>query len=152
MRGCTLYRFYDVEGRLLYVGVTSVGPSRWSDHELHKVWWVRVVRTTVEHYPDRATALAAEQAAILAEQPIHNVVHVKPHHPVTRQHKRSHGSGGMTLKSDGRWHVSIWIDGVRRQHSIRGELAARLLLLAYEARTLPRVDRERATRVLEELQ
>ena len=151
MRGCSLYRFYDVEGRLLYVGVTSVGPSRWSDHELHKAWWVHVVRTTVEHFPDRAEALAAERAAIEAEQPIHNIALTRPSRAKPRLHKRSHGTGGMTLKGDGRWAVNIWIDGKRRQYAIRGELAARLLLTALEARSLPRADRERAIRVLEEM-
>lgn len=71
----TLYRFYDAHDRLLYVGISERGPERWKAHRKEKPWWTDVARTTTEHYGDRQAALDAERAAIIAEQPLHNVVH-----------------------------------------------------------------------------
>jgi hypothetical protein len=70
-----LYRFYDSTGRLLYVGITLDPGSRWKNHAKTKPWWTDVAQVTVELHPDRAAVLEAERAAIIAEQPVHNVVH-----------------------------------------------------------------------------
>ena len=146
----SLYRFYDAEDRLLYVGVTSVGPSRWSDHERNREWWAKVVRTVVEHFPDRATALDAEREAVVVEQPIYNTVHRVPPRPRAVAGKRKAGTGGINQMGDGRWRVHVREDGRHRQWSIRTEAAARLMLAAVEARYLPRADRERAIALLQE--
>lgn len=68
-----LYRFYDVDGALLYVGITVNLARRWEDHAAEKAWWPRVARKTVVLYGSRKDALAAEAGAIIAEVPIHNV-------------------------------------------------------------------------------
>lgn len=70
-----LYRFYDSENALLYIGITFDPGSRWRKHADDKPWWQRVARIEIETHPDRETVLAAERAAIDAEQPIFNVVH-----------------------------------------------------------------------------
>ncbi|MGW5711584.1 GIY-YIG nuclease family protein [Streptomyces olivaceus] len=68
----TLYRLFDGDDRLLYVG-TSVDPqNRWEQHAREKLWWSSVARATVDWYPDRTSAMAAEIAAIQAEEPLHN--------------------------------------------------------------------------------
>ncbi|MFI7890922.1 GIY-YIG nuclease family protein [Streptomyces sp. CACIS-1.16CA] len=68
----TLYRLFDADGRLLYVG-TSVHPQkRWEQHAATKPWWSAVHRATVEWLPGRDAALAAEREAIAAEAPLHN--------------------------------------------------------------------------------
>src|SRR5687767_14669939 len=71
----SLYRFYDAAGRLLYIGITVDVTIRWSSHTRGKPWWKDVVRATVEHHPNRAAVLAAEEAAIKAEKPLYNVTH-----------------------------------------------------------------------------
>ena len=71
----TLYRFYDADDVLLYVGISERGPERWKAHRKGKPWWTDVARTTTEHYDTRQQALDAERAAIIAEKPLHNVVH-----------------------------------------------------------------------------
>jgi predicted GIY-YIG superfamily endonuclease len=71
----TLYRFHDTDGELLYVGITERGPERWKAHRKDKSWWTDVTSITTEHYDTRTEALDAERAAIIAEQPKHNVVH-----------------------------------------------------------------------------
>jgi predicted DNA-binding transcriptional regulator AlpA len=48
----TLYRFFDAEGQLLYVGITRRGANRWRNHEQVKAWWGQVSSSTVEHVAD----------------------------------------------------------------------------------------------------
>lgn len=74
-RRTTLYRFYDVADRLLYVGITGRHVVRWVQHSGDKQWWPEVSRVSVEHHPDRQSALDAERAAIQSESPAYNVVH-----------------------------------------------------------------------------
>ena len=70
-----LYRFYSAENELLYVGITVNAPARFAQHRAEKPWWLSVARIELEQHPDRDTVLAAERAAIIAERPLHNVVH-----------------------------------------------------------------------------
>lgn len=69
-----LYRFYDAADRLLYVGITSDPADRWARHAAEKPWWPEVARHAVEWLSSRDAALAAEAAAIVAEEPLHNVM------------------------------------------------------------------------------
>lgn len=70
-----LYRFYDVTGSLLYVGITVSLWNRLPNHQATKAWYGDIVTIKVEHFPDRDTARAAETEAIRAERPRHNVHH-----------------------------------------------------------------------------
>lgn len=68
----TLYRYYDREGRLLYVGITGSGSSRMAAHASTSRWW-RYVRTArFEHFRTREAALLAETMAIQTERPKFN--------------------------------------------------------------------------------
>lgn len=79
----SLYRYYDENGVLLYVGITGRGLSRNVEHNKSKPWWSNVRRQEVDHYPDRARALAAERAAIRQYRPPYNIQH-NPGHAVIR--------------------------------------------------------------------
>jgi predicted GIY-YIG superfamily endonuclease len=68
-----LYRFFDADGALLYVGITADVGQRWAAHERDKPWWPDVVTKTIEWHATRPAALAAELAAIKAEAPRYNV-------------------------------------------------------------------------------
>lgn len=70
-----LYRFYDAEGVLLYVGITMNPAQRWKDHSKEKPWWVDVAHITLEDHSDREAVELAERAAIRRERPRYNVVH-----------------------------------------------------------------------------
>jgi len=74
-RETDLYRFYDAGGRLLYVGISLSALKRAAEHRGDKDWWSDVARMDVTHYPTRTEAAAAERSAIIAEGPLHNVVH-----------------------------------------------------------------------------
>lgn len=72
-----LYRLYDTDDRLLYVGITNDPKKRWTHHASMKPWWPDVARHAVEWYDSRPEAEVAEFAAIRSEAPIHNGQHAR---------------------------------------------------------------------------
>lgn len=72
-RPTSVYRFWDANNRLLYVGITHRGWRRFDEHASAKAWWHLVDRVTVDHHPSRESARAAELAAIQGEHPQFNV-------------------------------------------------------------------------------
>lgn len=73
-----LYRFYDADDELLYVGISLNLPGRLHQHQKSKTWWKDVAHVAVEHFDSREEALAAEEEAIKTERPLMNVVHNTP--------------------------------------------------------------------------
>jgi predicted GIY-YIG superfamily endonuclease len=69
----TLYRCFDADGQLLYLGIARHGLSRLHQHEKDKGWWRRVATISIEHHASRTEALAAESRAIAEQHPLHNV-------------------------------------------------------------------------------
>lgn len=67
-----LYRLYDSNDALLYLGISYNPEVRWEQHQNEKHWAHLVVRTTVEWYPTRRAALAAEARATAVEKPLHD--------------------------------------------------------------------------------
>lgn len=67
-----VYRFYDIDENLLYIGSTDYPPTRWSRHRTTQPWWPEVVAYSLEWWPDRAHAFAQEYKAIHAEAPRYN--------------------------------------------------------------------------------
>ncbi|MGX1220369.1 GntR family transcriptional regulator [Streptomyces ambofaciens] len=70
-----LYRLYDADDQLLYVGISSDPPSRMQQHASDKLWWPEVAHHTITWLTSRSEALAAERAAINSEHPCYNHVH-----------------------------------------------------------------------------
>ena len=73
-RPTAVYRLYDSEDRLLYVGVAWDLEIRWTKHRLSKEWWPQVANRHVVWHANRFLALAEEDAAIELEGPLYNVV------------------------------------------------------------------------------
>jgi excinuclease UvrABC nuclease subunit len=69
-----VYRHFDATGRLLYVGSTGDPEARWKQHQRQSGWVMAglVDSITVEWWPSRAEARAAERVAIRAENPVYN--------------------------------------------------------------------------------
>jgi len=89
-----LYRFYDATERLLYVGISLSAAGRAADHRGEKGWWRDVARMEVEHLDvARDEALRIERKTILAERPLHNVVHNVTPAPASV----GHGSSPLTV-------------------------------------------------------
>lgn len=72
-RQAAVYRLYDADGTLLYVG-SSYDPDRRCRNHYGKPWWAHVARRVDQWHPSKETALAEESAAIAAESPAHNEV------------------------------------------------------------------------------
>lgn len=72
-----LYRFYDANDVLLYVGISLNAAQRASQHKQEKAWWGDVDRMVVDHLGviTRAEAERTERDVIAAERPIHNITH-----------------------------------------------------------------------------
>jgi hypothetical protein len=43
----SVYRYFDLEGRIIYVGVTSRGPQRQAQHAVTADWWPHVSTRTL---------------------------------------------------------------------------------------------------------
>lgn len=69
-----LYRAFDADGQLLYVGIAKDLEVRLKDHSRYSVAWIgQVASLTAEKYPSRRAAHAAESRAIRTEGPIYNI-------------------------------------------------------------------------------
>jgi hypothetical protein len=73
-----LYRAFDGDGRLLYVGISLNALNRLSEHKRSSGWFGHVARVEVEHMPSREFAASAEIHAIRTERPLWNVTHNSP--------------------------------------------------------------------------
>lgn len=70
-RQAAVYRLYDADGGLLYIGSSCNPVRRYRDH-YSKPWWPLVARRVEEWHPTQTDAYAAEMKAIAAEGPAHN--------------------------------------------------------------------------------
>lgn len=75
---CALYRHYDADGALLYVGITKWPSQRDVGHTYDSVWVEFADRVVAQWLSGREEATAAERAAIAAERPVFNKKHAAP--------------------------------------------------------------------------
>jgi biotin operon repressor len=70
-----LYRYWDDKDNLLYIGISGALANRENSHIKSSSWMQFVARSTVERFPSRAEAKAAEESAIKSEHPLFNSKH-----------------------------------------------------------------------------
>src|SRR5262245_10475865 len=68
----TVYRVYDADEQLLYVGCTTSFAERRKAHQSTSAWFADAHSWDLHHYDDHDEARAAERAAIQTENPLHN--------------------------------------------------------------------------------
>ena len=73
-----LYRCFDKDGNLLYVGISFSAMVRSEQHKESADWFSSLRTMTVEKHESRKLALQAEYDAIAMENPKHNKQHNKP--------------------------------------------------------------------------
>lgn len=69
----TVYRFYDAEWRMIYVGISANAPIRFEQHRTVKTWWREVAFIRCDHFLTRNEALRAETDWIRQERPRYNL-------------------------------------------------------------------------------
>lgn len=74
----SLYRHFDRDGRLLYVGISKNAVARLNGHKGKASWYADIRNVTIANYPSRDAALRAEARAIRTESPAHNVQRPAP--------------------------------------------------------------------------
>jgi excinuclease UvrABC nuclease subunit len=70
-----LYRAFDDDGNLLYVGISSQVFARFDQHAHTSEWMYECCYVEIEHFRTRNEALAAEKYIIQTESPKFNQVH-----------------------------------------------------------------------------
>lgn len=73
LSGIGVYRFYDSEGCLIYIGSTGDLVTRLAAHRRNATWRHRIADVKVTKYDTRYAALKAEYRAIREERPERNV-------------------------------------------------------------------------------
>lgn len=67
-----VYRHFDKDGNLLYVGMSMNPFKRLGGHRFESIWFDRIVKITIERYPTKWDAITAERRAIRNENPQFN--------------------------------------------------------------------------------
>tara|TARA_R110000803_G_C11830615_1_gene303225 strand:+ start:272 stop:619 length:348 start_codon:yes stop_codon:yes gene_type:complete len=71
----TLYRAYDSDGFLLYIGQSISALARTGHHAKHASWFRYCYSLTFQRYADKEVLVIAEKTAIEKEKPVFNVTH-----------------------------------------------------------------------------
>lgn len=75
---CALYRHFDAEGLLLYVGISLRPFTRTKEHTVLSRWADQIANVRIEYFPTRKEAMEAEARAVREENPAHNIRLRKP--------------------------------------------------------------------------
>ena len=67
-----IYRHFDSEGNLLYIGVSLSALNRLQTHRDKADWRHDITKVVIKKFPDRESALKAEKLAIQKEHPRFN--------------------------------------------------------------------------------
>lgn len=114
-----LYRHFDADGVLLYVGISSDAVKRYSAHS-DKPWRKDVVKMTIERHSSREQLRHAERIAVFWEKPKHNKqtprVHKERNLHIQRaikycgsQAKLAQHMGGRTRQG----HIHQWLNCIK---------------------------------------
>ena len=71
----SLYRHYDSNDNLLYIGVSLNALNRLSQHKRTGAWFNDISRVSIDKYETRQLVLDAEREAIVNESPKYNKQH-----------------------------------------------------------------------------
>lgn len=114
-----LYRIYDSDDHLLYVGATTNPGSRFRFHAGSQPWWVIAAKVALEHFRDIESLAGAELVAIQTENPRFNRMHTD--RPTSSARSRN-GETRVFQRRDGMWTGNVELppgpDGKRRQRRV----------------------------------
>jgi len=116
-----LYRLYDADGELLYIGTSCDPRARMVNHRT-RAWWPLVSERRDEWHQDRDSARAAERAAIQAERPRYNVADTPLVHAICNAPRRA----PMTAAEEVQWLAADTAAGrvrLRELSAARGRMS-----------------------------
>jgi hypothetical protein len=106
----SLYRYYDADGILIYVGITKRGLARNLEHASRREWWPYVSTQEVEHFAAYGEARDRERELIKERRPPFNIQHNPSCQEMRREYlsavARSGIPGKTTLRQVYEAHVS----------------------------------------------
>ena len=70
-----LYRYYDIDKNLLYIGISVNAFIRFSQHKSNQLWASEIAIIEIEKYETRGKVLKAEKEAIKKEKPKYNITY-----------------------------------------------------------------------------
>lgn len=123
-----LYRHFDADGLLLYVGITNNPTRRLAEHKCRAIWRNEIDRVDVKWIGDRADALEAEAKAIREERPIFNGGASKDYTPTGDALRDWMGSVGMTQTE---LAAAYGVTGATLSQMISGKRRATLRFAAF---------------------
>lgn len=102
-RPAAVYRLWDAQGNLLYVGSAYDPEGRCQQHR-EKPWWPEVTRRTEEWHTNRTVAYVHEYAVIAAEGPRYNQLGTAAYEPAVtdarlRQAEAARGRGAAQARA-----------------------------------------------------
>lgn len=129
---CELYRHFDKDGVLVYVGISNSALKRMSGHRSQSKWFDMVVKIEIERFPTRDAALAAEETAIQNEKPLLNLRYGRRYGILSRnpEKQRRHEADLAEAVSKGikvnkgrgiRWQIDMAEKGVKYPYGIDEE-------------------------------
>lgn len=125
MRQRILYRFFDDDNELLYVGTSTNFGRRLSDHLRHREWAPDIANIEIEHCLTIDEMLDRERIAIQTEHPKYNVVYGgRPRYRPKKTLQAPAAVAAATTQTDKR---QLFIDALleREKASRPNELALR---------------------------
>lgn len=121
-----LYRHFDADGKLLYVGVSLSAIRRLNDHkESH--WFDDIARVHIEKFPDRQSVLEAERLAIHKENPLYNLKRPTPEEVKNRNIKQAENSRTDLVNRLVQFNLMYTVQQAAEQICISVSLVKRLM-------------------------
>lgn len=113
----SVYKYFDRNNILIYVGITAARVTRQQQHNASKAWWPFVSHQEVEHFQSRDEARERERALIVKHRPPFNTQHNSHHNDIREAYVSLAMSGQLNIKhaakilkrfaADGRRHVEL---------------------------------------------
>ena len=107
-----VYRLYDEQDELLYIGLTGDVRTRLRRHAQTQPWWSAVRRITIETFDNTETAALAEKQAIRREHPRYNIADTG-RSPQRRKLQVVDGADPLSLAAAFGWAVQQAGDFIR---------------------------------------
>lgn len=94
-----LYRHFDENGVLLYIGISCNPFERTSSHE-RSAWFYEIASITIKYFSTRSLALKAEKDSIKNENPRYNSQHVNIPHLFDEEMPKTFNTDDWLVVSD----------------------------------------------------